>query len=387
MPHNNIDIVGVGAVTGYGWGREIFWEGMCSGKSAARLLGGFGDDGAESAWVARVPEGGDSADGDGLFGRAFLASGREAVADARARGWTPGSRVGVIYAGCFNDMYAWREVSRGNARRSRDFVRAFPSTPTAMFMKEFGFHGPSFEVSATCSSANYAVLTAKQWMETGKADDVVVIAADLSFTPEVVAGFAGMGAAVVDVEPQEACRPFQEGGRGFPPGEAAVGFVLSSRSSDPYASVLGGAMTSDGYHATGMDPSYAQVIRCVTEAIADAGVSAVAVRYLNAHGTGTEQCNNAELAFLEAIFGADQPHLYALKPLIGHCLASAGAVELAVGAMAYERNVVPAPRTVSAAHPRLLDGLTDFEGGLTLKTSMGMGGYNSALLVGPPAAA
>jgi 3-oxoacyl-[acyl-carrier-protein] synthase II len=386
MPHNNIGVVGLGAVTGYGWGRETFWEGMCSGKSAARLLGGFGDDGTDSAWIARVPEGGDPADGDGLFGRAFLAAGREAVSDARGRGWTSGPRVGVIYAGCFNDMYAWREVSRGNARRSRDFVRAFPSTPTAMFMKEFGFHGPSFEVSATCSSANYAVLTAKQWIETGKADDVVVIAADLSFTPEVVAGFAGMGAAVVDVEPQEACRPFQEGGRGFPPGEAAVGFVLSSRSADPYASLLGGAMTSDGYHATGMDPSYAQVIRCVSEAIADAGVSAAAVRYLNAHGTGTEQCNNAELAILETIFGADQPYLYALKPLIGHCLASAGAVELAVGVLAYERKVVPAPRTVSAAHPRLLDGLTDFEGGLTLKTSMGMGGYNSALLVGPPAA-
>jgi 3-oxoacyl-[acyl-carrier-protein] synthase II len=387
MSHNGIDIAGLGSVTGYGWGREVLWEGMCSGKSAARLLGGFGDDGTDSAWVARVPDGGDPNDGDGLFGRAFMAAGREAVVDARARGWKPGGRIGVIYAGCFNDMYAWREVSRGNARRSRDFVRAFPSTPTAMFMKEFGFHGPSFEVSATCSSANNAMLAAKQWMETGKADDVVVIAADLSFTPEVVAGFAGMGAAVVDVEPQEACRPFQEGGRGFPPGEAAVGFVLSSRSNDPYAVLLGGAMTSDGYHATGMDPSHTQVIRCVNEAVADAGVAPRDIRYLNAHGTGTEQCNSAEIAFLQEVFGTQEPYLYALKPLIGHCLASAGAVELAAGVMAYERGVVPAPRTVSAGHPRLLDGLTGFEGGVTLKTSMGMGGYNSALLVGPPVAA
>jgi 3-oxoacyl-[acyl-carrier-protein] synthase II len=386
MSDNHIGVAGLGLVTGYGWGREVFWDGLCSGKSAARLLGGFGDDGADSAWLARVPEGGDPADGDGLFGRAFMASGREAVADARMRGWTPGERVGVLYAGCFNDMYAWREVSRGNARRSRDFVRAFPSTPTAMFMKEFGFHGPSFEVSATCSSSNNAMLTAKQWLDIGKADDVVVIAADLSFTPEVVAGFAGMGAAVVDIEPQEACRPFQEGGRGFPPGEAAVGLVLSSRSSDPYAAFLGGAMTSDGYHATGMDPSHAQAIRCVTEAMDDAGVRPEAVRYLNAHGTGTEQCNTAELAFLDAVFGTDQPSLYALKPLLGHCLASAGAVELAAGVMAYERNVIPAAPIASAAHPRLLDGLTSFDGGITLKTSMGMGGYNSAVLIGPTAA-
>jgi 3-oxoacyl-[acyl-carrier-protein] synthase II len=387
MSHYEVDIAGLGLVTGYGWGREMFWEGMSSGKSAARLLGGFGAGETDSAWIARVPDGGEQSDGDGLFGRAFMASGREAVADARSRGWAPGERVGLLFAGCFNDMYAWREVSRGNARRSREFVRAFPSTPTAMFMKEFGFHGPSFEVSATCSSANYAMLMAKQLLETGKADDVIVIACDLSFTPEVVAGFTGMQAAVVDVEPREACRPFQEGGRGFPPGEAAVAFVLSSRSSDPYAVLRGGAMTSDGYHATGMDPSYAQVIRCISDALTDAGVSPEDVRYLNAHGTGTQQCNAAEIAFLDAIFGAEQPWLYALKPLLGHCLASAGAVELAAGAMAYERKVIPAAPIVGAAHPRLLDGLTAFDGGITLKTSMGMGGYNSAVLLGPPSAA
>lgn len=82
----------------------------------------------------------------------------------------------------------------------------------------------------------------------------------------------------------------------------------------PYAALLGGAMTSDALHGTGMDPSHAQVIRCVAEAIDDAGVDPAQVRYLNAHGTGTP-----------------------------------------------------------------------IEGGLTLKTSMGMGGCNSAVVVGPAA--
>ena len=56
--------------------------------------------------------------------------------------------------------------------------------------------------------------------------------------------------------------------------------------------------------------------------------------------------------------------------------------------MAYERHVVPSPRIVSETHhPRLLDGLSPFEGGVTLKTSMGMGGYNSAVVIGPTPAA
>ena len=255
MPHNHIDIVGLGLVTGYGWGREVFWDGCaaasqrpdCSAVLGTKAPSPRGSRACRTA-VIRPTETGCSAV------RSWRRDGKQWRMPERGDGYRENGS-GVLYAGCFNDMYAWREVSRGNARRSRDFVRAFPSTPTAMFMKEFGFHGPSFEVSATCSSSNNAMLTAKQWLDTGKADDVVVIAADLSFTPEVMAGFAGMGAAVVDVEPQDACRPFQEGGRGFPPGEAAVGFVLSSRTSDPYAAFLGGAMTSDGYHATGMDPS------------------------------------------------------------------------------------------------------------------------------------
>jgi 3-oxoacyl-[acyl-carrier-protein] synthase II len=208
----------------------------------------------------------------------------------------------------------------------------------------------------------------------------------LSFTPEIVAGFARMGAAVVDIEPLEACRPFQEGSSGFPPGEAAVAFVLSATATSPYAEFLGGAMTNDAYHATGMDPTNVEVIRCVTEALADAGVEPEQIGYLNAHGTGTAQCDAAERGLLRDVFGSAQPRVYALKPLVGHCLASAGAVEVAAGLLAYERGVVPASRIVDRAHPQLLDGLSRFEGGATLKTSMGMGGYNSAVVIGPSTA-
>jgi 3-oxoacyl-[acyl-carrier-protein] synthase II len=396
MSNNGIDIVGLGVVSGYGWGRETFWGGLSGGKPAARLIGGYGEDKSESAWLALVPEGGDPDDGEGLYGRSFMAAAREAVADARARGWIPGARVGVISVGCFNDMYGWTEFSSGRASRSRDFVRVLPSTPVSMFMHEFGFHGPSMMVSATCASTNNALLIAKLWLDADKVDDVVVVAADLSFTPEIVSGFTRLGAAAVDIEPLEACRPFQDGGKGFGPGEAAVGFVMSSRQlagfltvsrATPYAALLGGAMTSDAHHATGMDPSHAEVIRCVAEAIDDARVDPTEVRYLNAHGTGTKQCTDAETHFLDEVFGADIPHIYALKPLVGHCLAGAGAIELAGTLMGYERKQVPASRIVSAGHhPRLLDGLTPLEGGLTLKTSMGMGGYNSAVVVGPAAA-
>ena len=77
--------------------------------------------------------------------------------------------------------------------------------------------------------------------------------------------------------------------------------------------------------------------------------------------------------------------MYSIKPLAGHCQAAAAAVEVAAAALGYEHGVIAAPPIVAAAHPRLLDGVTPMDRtGITLKTSLGMGGHNSAVVLGPP---
>ncbi|MGY5307669.1 hypothetical protein [Nocardia gipuzkoensis] len=204
---------------------------------------------------------------------------------------------------------------------------------------------------------------------------------DLSATPEMVEHFVRLGAAVADAEPMDACRPFQEGSRGFSMGEASVAFVLTRRAERPYAAVLGGAMSNDAYHVVSVDPRHEQILDCVRRALADAGVAAADVRYFNAHGTGTRQCDVAEHHLLERLF-ADRPHIYALKPLAGHCQGAAAAVEVAAAALGYDRGIVPSAPIVAPAHPRLLDGPAAFEGGITAKLSLCMGGNNSVVVLG-----
>jgi len=77
-------------------------------------------------------------------------------------------------------------------------------------------------------------------------------------------------------------------------------------------------MTHDAYHATSIDPALPQVLRCVAEALASAGVDGADSGYLNAHGPGTAQCDRAEAEVLDRLLGPDT-WLYALKPLVGHC--------------------------------------------------------------------
>ena len=49
--------------------------------------------------------------------------------------------------------------------------------------------------------------------------------------------------------------------------------------------------------------------------------------------------------------------------------------------MAYEKGIIPAPKQVAKGHPRLLDGPTVRREGLTVKSSIGMGGHNSAVVL------
>ncbi|MCP2243571.1 beta-ketoacyl synthase N-terminal-like domain-containing protein [Lentzea aerocolonigenes] len=377
-----IGICGIGVVSGYGWGREKLWDGLVSGKPAAHLVGGYG---AKDAWVALVPDGGSPEDGQSRFARAMRGAAREAITDAGRRGWRPGRRVGLLHAVVLGEVDLWREfhLARDQRVSVREFLALMPSTPMSTLMKEYGFHGPAMNVSAMCASGNAALITAKSWLDAGVVDDVVLVATDLSATPENVSHFVRLGVAVTDTDPLDGCRPFQEGSRGFTVGEASVAMVLSKQAATPYLHLLGGAMSHDAHHVTSIEPGLTQVMTCFRDALANAGVSADSVRYLNAHGPGTAQCDRAESAVVETLFRRDTG-IYSVKPLTAHCQGAAAAIEVASAALACERGIVPASPTVARAHPQLLDGPTPLTDGITVKSSLGMGGHNSVVVLAPP---
>lgn len=348
------------------------------------LRPGFGRETDEPGWIAAVADQGSPSDGATPYSRAMRACAREAIEDALGRGWTPGRRVGLIVASVLGDLDMYPMVAPGAGEyTSRQYVTVTPSTAVSRLMTDYGFHGPALAVSAMCTSGTAAMITAKTWLDTGMIDDAIVVAADLSARREVVSMFVQLGVAITDADPMSACRPFQEGSRGFIFGEAAVAMTLSNRpEASGYAGVLGGAMSHDGYHATSVDPELTYVRGCVEEALMSADVTGADIRYLNAHGPGTKQCDAAEAEIARTMLPNSE--VFSVKPLAGHCQAAAGMVELAATMLAYQHGEIPAtPRSGETQLAQLLDGRTPMEPGLTLKTSLGMGGHNAALVVGP----
>ena len=380
-----VNITGVGAVTGYGWGTKHMWDGFMLGESAVKLTQVADALDGEGAYLATIAPEGDRRDGPSRFMRSLRFAAREAITDAQQRGWRPGPVVGVVHCLVLGDVEMWADFHRSEGKRvrARQWVNMMPSTVLSMMMKENDFHGPTMGVSAMCASGNAGLITAKSWIDTGVATDVILLATDLSLMGQDLRGFVDVGVAVSDSPPFDACRPFQEGSRGFVAGEAAVAMVLSKESRGSYATVLGGSMTMDAYNAVAVEPDLTQIFRCFEDAMANSGVDPADVAYLNAHGPGTAQCDAAEARVLDEMF----PHargIFSVKPLTGHCQAAAAAVEVLATVYAFQTGYVPAPRQVAPGHPRLVDGHTARVPGPMVKSSIGMGGYNAVVVIGEP---
>lgn len=378
-------IVGAGVVSGYGWGRERLWNGLCSGLSAVSPQRSLSEALGQLTYAAVIPDGGNCADGRSRYARASAFAVREAVTDATSRGWVSSGPVGLVLATVLADVEQTVEfyISATGHRRNRDYLPVMPSTMPSMIMTEHGWHGPCMTVTAMCASGNAAVLTAKWWVDAGICSDVVVLAADVSAYPGHLRQFHRLGVLCLDRPGLEACRPFQADSLGYPFGEAAIALIISRTSTGAYSRVLGGAMSFDAYHPASINPDLLALRRAWADALTDSQIDASELRYVNAHGPGTRQCDTAEAALVDTLAVPDL-ELFSTKPLTGHCQGAAAAVEIAVSALGYDRNLIPAPPIMSYTRAALVNGPSPRKPGATLKSALGLGGYNTAVILDQP---
>jgi 3-oxoacyl-(acyl-carrier-protein) synthase len=126
-------------------------------------------------------------------------------------------------------------------------------------------------------------------------------------------------------------------------------------------------------------------------ALTDAGAMPADVDYLNAHGTSTGMNDRSESAATRAVFGADvmRVNVSSTKSSMGHLIAAAGAVEVAVCALAIHRGEMPINANLVNRDP---DCDLNFVTGaprrqrvrVAMSNSFGFGGSNSCVVVRHP---
>jgi 3-oxoacyl-[acyl-carrier-protein] synthase-1 len=205
-----------------------------------------------------------------------------------------------------------------------DYRRQALSAPAECMADWLGCRGLAYTISTACTSGARALLSARRLLELGACDAVVCGAAD-SLCRLTLNGFHALDALAPDL-----CNPCSRHRHGINVGEGAAVFLMQrERPHGPAVQLLGGGASSDAWHPSAPHPQGTGARLAMQAALRDARIDADDVAWVNLHGTGTQHNDAMESHAMHAVFPGGVP-CTSTKPLTGHALGAAGAVEAAL---------------------------------------------------------
>ncbi|UDI93379.1 MULTISPECIES: beta-ketoacyl-[acyl-carrier-protein] synthase family protein [Pseudomonas] len=237
-------------------------------------------------------------------------------------------RIGVVLGTSTSGI---DEASRGLAHYIRD--HQFPAdydyrqqelgAPANFLADWLQLSGPTYVISTACTSSARALMSARRLLDLGLCDAVLCGGVD-SLCKLTLNGFSALE-AVSD----ERCNPFSANRNGINIGEAAVLFVMSKeRGAGPGIALLGAGASSDAHHISAPEPTGRGARQSMQKALDQAQLQAGDISYLNLHGTATQHNDAMESLAVAALF-VDGVPCSSTKPMTGHTLGAAGALEAA----------------------------------------------------------
>ncbi len=161
-----------------------------------------------------------------------------------------------------------------------------------------------------------------------------------------------------------------------------------ARGARIYAEIAGGKLICDAHHVTSLDEGAEGMTYAIRSAMKEAGLAPEELDYINTHGTGTTQNDVTESHAIRQALGPVGLKIAASanKSMLGHLVNAAGAVELAITALALRDGFVPPTLNLTTPDPRCeLDHVAlvgrPFEPRTALKLSVAFGGHLTALVL------
>lgn len=271
-----------------------------------------------------------------------------------------GSKTGVFVGLCSTD-YQRRTLTRpADERDSYDTTGNMVSTATGRISYVLGLQGPAVSIDTACSSSLVAIHFACQSLRTRDCDLGLAGGINLILSEESSRTLSFIQA----LSPDGRCKTFDSAANGFVRGEGCGLLVLkrlsdAQRDADDILAVIrGSALNQDG-RSTGLTaPNVAAQEALLRDALANAGVRAQDVGYVECHGTGTSLGDPIEVDALKAVFGgarSDGSKLWlgAVKTNIGHLEGAAGVASMIKVLQAFKHEKIPPNLHLRRMNPRI----------------------------------
>ncbi len=303
-------------------------------------------------------------------------------------------RTGVIIGNIANmhDIYRQCRMFEDKTQKlgGTALQKAMGDSTSANLCVLLGTKGYSLTIAAACATGAAAIGFAAQLIK-GGLQDVCISGGTQEDEWEVMSHFDALQAfSLREDEPTKASRPFDKSRDGLVP-SAGCGIVVleemehaRQRGARIYAELLGYAFASDGYDMT--VPSGEGSVRCMVQALGDAGITPDQVDYVNAHATSTEIGDVAEAQAIAKVFGMG-PYVSSTKSMTGHELAAAGSNEIVYTLLMMERGVVAPTINLEEIDPRcagirlVANHPIETRVDIAASNSFGFGGVNTCLVL------
>jgi len=405
-------ITGLGAITPLGNSVNEFWENILAGKSAAGPITKFDASKFKTRFACEVKDFNIEAYIDkkevkkyDLFTQYAIAAADQAIKDSgidfSQMDEVDRYDVGVIWASgnggiaTFENQLHEYIKGDGTPRFSPYFIpKLIVDIAAGAISIRHQLHGPNYCTVSACASSNTAIISAFDTIRLGKAKIMIAGGSEAAVTEGSVGGFSSAQALSKNNENSlEASRPFDVARDGFVMGEGAGALVLEDlesalkRGATIYAELVGTGMAADAYHLTGTHPEGLGAVLGMKRALAEAGIEAKEVDYINAHATSTGIGDISELIGIKKVFGDSNVAISGTKSMTGHLLGAAGAIESIISVLAIKNDVIPGTINTTTLDEKIPAGLNIILGkpvyqkvNYVLNNTFGFGGHTATSL-------
>jgi 3-oxoacyl-[acyl-carrier-protein] synthase II len=403
-------VTGMGVVTSLGAGKTENWSKLVAGTSGIHAINRFPTEGLKTriaGTVDFIPV--EPMNAPELSERLAETAAEEAITQSGIKGGFPGplfvavapveiewlQREVLAKASGANDTVSYADLLRAS-RQFPEYHKRFTFASVAYHLADkFGTRGSPVSLSTACASGASAIQLGVEAIRRGETDAALCIGTDGSVNTESLVRFSLLSALSTSNDiPTEASKPFAKNRDGFVMAEGAGALVLESyeHAKARGAKILGvmegcGEM-ADSFHRTRSSPDGKPIIGCINNAIADAGISADDIDYVNPHGTGTPENDKMEALGIAAVFGerAKSIPVSSNKSMVGHTLSAAGAVEAVFTLLTLEHQRVPPTINYKVPDPAIaLDVVPNVARDASMRhaisNSFGFGGQNVSLVM------